>query len=108
MQTRNYSQRSIETYVHLLSSLEEYHNTCIDEISIDQVKDFLQYVIKTNKLEIISLHTSGHADIKTIKDFVRDLNPVKIIPVHTETPGKYQEIFGDIVSLVDDKMKILA
>jgi len=52
MQTRNYSQRSIETYVHLLSSLEEYHNTCIDEISIDQVKDFLQYSIGTKGLSV--------------------------------------------------------
>jgi site-specific recombinase XerD len=29
----------------MLNALEEYHNTSIDEISIDQVKDFLQYCI---------------------------------------------------------------
>lgn len=52
MQTRNYSQRSIDTYVYLLRSLEEYHNTSIDEISIDQVKDFLQYSIETRKVSV--------------------------------------------------------
>ena len=51
MQTRNYSSRSIGTYLHLLNALEEYHNTSIDEISIDQVKDFLQYSIETRKVD---------------------------------------------------------
>jgi site-specific recombinase XerD len=45
MQSRNYSQRSIDTYVHLLRELEDYHKISIDEISTDQVKDFLQYSI---------------------------------------------------------------
>jgi site-specific recombinase XerD len=52
MQTRNYSPRSIETYVHLLHSLEEYHNISVDEISIDQVKDFLQHSIETRKISV--------------------------------------------------------
>ena len=45
MQSRNYSSRSIGTYMHMLNDLEEYHNISIDEVSIDQVKDFLQYCI---------------------------------------------------------------
>jgi integrase/recombinase XerD len=52
MQTRNYSPRSIGTYLHMLNALEEYHNTSIDEISIDQVKDFLQYSIETRKVSV--------------------------------------------------------
>ena len=52
MQTRNYSQRSISTYVHMLHSLEEYFNTSIDEISVDQVKDFLQYSIETRNVSV--------------------------------------------------------
>jgi integrase/recombinase XerD len=50
MQTRNYSQRSIDTYLYLLCSLEEYHNCSIDEISVDQVKDFLQFSITERNL----------------------------------------------------------
>jgi integrase/recombinase XerD len=52
MQTRNYSRRSIDTYVHMLDALEDYHNTSIDEISTDQVKDFLQYSIGTKSLSV--------------------------------------------------------
>ena len=52
MRTRNYSQRSIFTYIHMLNRLEEYFNTSIDEISIDQVKDFLQYSIETKKVSV--------------------------------------------------------
>jgi len=52
MQTRNYSQRSIDTYVHMLNALEDYHNTSIDEISTDQVKDFLQYSIGTKSVSV--------------------------------------------------------
>jgi integrase/recombinase XerD len=52
MQNRNYSQRSIDTYVHLLCELEEYHNSSIDEISTDQVKDFLQYSIAERNLSV--------------------------------------------------------
>jgi integrase/recombinase XerD len=52
MQTRNYSQRSIDTYTHSLHSLEEYHNLSIDEISASQVKDFLQYSIETRNLSV--------------------------------------------------------
>lgn len=52
MQIRNYSQRSIETYLHMLRSLEDYHNTSVDEISIDQVKDFLQYCIEKKEVSV--------------------------------------------------------
>jgi site-specific recombinase XerD len=52
MQIRNYSQSSIETYLHMLRSLEEYHNTSVDEISTSQVKDFLQYCIETREVSV--------------------------------------------------------
>ena len=52
MQTRNYSQRSINTYVHLLCELEEYCNLSVDEISVGQVKNFLQYSIETRNLSV--------------------------------------------------------
>lgn len=52
MQTRNYSQRSIDTYLHMLCELEEYHKSSIDEISSDQVKDFLHYSISERDLSV--------------------------------------------------------
>jgi integrase/recombinase XerD len=52
MQTRNYSQRSIDTYIHLLHELEEYYKCSIDEVTTDQVKDFLQYSITERNLSV--------------------------------------------------------
>ena len=39
-------------------------------------------------LEIVTLHTSGHADYESIKKLVKRVNPSEIIPVHTEVPEK--------------------
>jgi site-specific recombinase XerD len=50
MQTRNYSLRSIDTYLRLLNELEEYCKCSADEIMPDQVKDFLQYSIAERNL----------------------------------------------------------
>ncbi|MDL2302929.1 MBL fold metallo-hydrolase [Dysgonomonas sp. OttesenSCG-928-D17] len=49
--------------------------------------------------EVIDLHTSGHADISTIKEFVTALNPNTIIPIHTTRPEKYIELFGEKVKI---------
>ena len=37
-------------------------------------------------LRIIDLHTSGHADHKTISALIDRLKPTEIIPIHTENP----------------------
>jgi len=52
MQTRNYSQRSIDTYVSLLGNLEEYCRCSADEILPDQVKEFLRYSITGRNLSV--------------------------------------------------------
>lgn len=35
-------------------------------------------------LRTIDLHTSGHADTKTIEELIERVNPTEIIPIHTE------------------------
>ena len=50
--------------------------------------------------KIIDLHTSGHADIPNIIRFVNSLNPKVIIPIHTTTPDKYIDLFGQKVQLL--------
>lgn len=39
-------------------------------------------------LEIVTLHTSGHADYESIKKLVSTVNPDEIIPIHTQAPEK--------------------
>lgn len=37
------------------------------------------------------LHASGHASAKDIMDFVREIRPRTVVPVHTENPGYFRE-----------------
>lgn len=40
----------------------------------------------------IDLHTSGHADVDTIKSVIDAVKPEKIIPIHTEVPNAFEGI----------------
>jgi len=49
-------------------------------------------------------HTSGHADVDTLKAVFETVNPkCGIIPIHTEAPDKFKELFHEqnIISLQD-------
>ncbi len=41
------------------------------------------------------IHSSGHAEVGTLQRFINALNPGVIIPIHTESPTKYSETFGE-------------
>jgi len=43
------------------------------------------------------IHTSGHADIPTLKRFAKAMNATRIVPIHTEHPDRYRELFGSTV-----------
>lgn len=47
------------------------------------------------------IHTSGHADLDTLKSFVHSLAPRTLIPIHTMHPEKYPEIFSKARLLKD-------
>ena len=53
----------------------------------DEMKYFLAECERLG-LEIVTLHTSGHADYESIKKLVETVNPDEIIPIHTEAPEK--------------------
>jgi site-specific recombinase XerD len=79
MQSRNYSPRSIETYVHLLGDLEEYHDLPLDEVSIDQVKDFLQYSIAEKNFSASYVNQVISAVRILQKDILgKEWDPIKI------------------------------
>lgn len=50
------------------------------------------------------LHTSGHCDMESIDKLLDMLNPKAIIPIHTDNPRRFAEIFSDKwpVILLDD------
>jgi len=66
-----------------------------------KTKRFMDF-IKTKGLADESIHTSGHADVSALQEFVGKIQPKKIVPIHTETPKKYRELFGEIVEVVGD------
>ena len=37
------------------------------------------------------LHASGHANADDIMDFVREIGPRTVVPIHTENPGYFLE-----------------
>ena len=39
------------------------------------------------------LHTSGHCDIRSMKNLFQLLHPKAIIPIHTDSPDKFTELF---------------
>ena len=45
-------------------------------------------------LRLVTLHTSGHGDLYTLKKIVKNLAPRMIIPIHTICAEKYQNIFN--------------
>jgi site-specific recombinase XerD len=63
----------------MLNALEEYHNISVDEISTDQVKDFLQHAIEAKKVSVSYINQTISA-VKILQHDVigRDWDPVKI------------------------------
>ncbi len=54
------------------------------------------------RLDLRNVHSSGHADRESIIDIINEVNPRKIIPIHTENPHEFQRLrrIGEIRSEV--------
>jgi ribonuclease J len=47
------------------------------------------------------MHTSGHADLETLKKVFEAVKPKGgIIPIHTEAPEKFQELFHEQFNII--------
>lgn len=68
-------------------------------------KKFIDYLTK-RKFSIHKIHTSGHADTKTLKQMVEAIKPKNIVPIHTFEGDKYKDIFKEpIVELKDGETR---
>ena len=45
-------------------------------------------------------HTSGHCDMNSLRDVFRLLHPKALIPIHTDTPEKFAELFSDELPVI--------
>ena len=55
-------------------------------------------------IDIIFLHTSGHADISSYKKLNELVNPKKTVIIHTEDKTLGKEIFNNVVDLLDNEI----
>ena len=82
-----------------------------DEFSIDDY-DFIYsmwagYIERQNTWDmhmdkLVHIHTSGHASCEALKNFVEQINPGCIIPIHTECKHRFESMFGRPVLFFDN------
>lgn len=66
---------------------------------------FVDY-LTNRKFTLHKIHTSGHADYKTLKKMVEAIKPKNIVPIHTFEGDKYKDIFTvPIVELADGEIR---
>jgi len=64
---------------------------------------FVDY-LTNRKFTLHKIHTSGHADTKTLKKMVEAIKPKNIVPIHTFEGDKYKDIFNEpIIELKDEE-----
>ena len=59
--------------------------------------------IKKKKMKFYQVHTSGHAEMDTLKKVLKKLKPGKIIPIHTFHPDKYGGLFNRKIEQLSDE-----
>ncbi len=67
-----------------------------EEMELDQKKvdNWLKYF---GLYPYTQLHCSGHASGYDIQEMVRQINPKKVMPVHTERPTEFSSFHGDVI-----------
>jgi len=61
----------------------------------ESMRPFLDIISKMG-LQLHVIHSSGHADISTLKQMVEALKPKTLVPIHTFHPELYQTIFPNM------------
>ena len=67
----------------------------------DSMQKMMRFIKKKN-MKFYQIHTSGHAEIATLKKVVKKLKPGKIVPIHTFRPDKYDNLFNQKIEQISD------
>jgi ribonuclease J len=62
--------------------------------------DLVQFLGSRN-IELLEIHTSGHAYVEDLRKLARVLGPRFVVPIHTFYPDQYCRIYENIVQLDD-------
>lgn len=68
---------------------------------LDRDKSSLRAWCEATATRLIHCHTSGHADPHTLIQMAQSMSPRHIIPIHTEAPDRYRELFANVTVLND-------
>ncbi len=60
-----------------------------------------RFNLSSRGIELLEIHTSGHAYESQLKRLANALKPQFIIPIHTFYPEKYVEMFNNVIELKD-------
>jgi len=58
----------------------------------------------SSNIDFIYVHTSGHAVMTDLQKLEKALNPLKLVPIHTEYPGGYEQYFKNVTLLKDGEI----
>lgn len=61
----------------------------------------LSKLLESYGIELIEIHTSGHAYVEDLKQLAHAMNPRVLVPIHTFYPDRYPGIFENVIQLVD-------
>jgi ribonuclease J len=69
------------------------------ELSETRMINWLRHfkINERNNFEPYQIHASGHACGKELQDFIRDVKPKKLIPIHTTKPKLFYNKTGDVI-----------
>jgi len=57
--------------------------------------------LKSRGIELLEIHTSGHAYVQDLRRLAEALNPRMLIPIHTFYPERYLDIWSNTIQLED-------
>ena len=69
----------------------------------EKIKKFIKECEKMN-IKTVNVHTSGHADISSMKKLNEIVNPNNTIIIHTENRRKGENIFNNVIDLNDNQV----
>ena len=79
LRIRNYSPRTIKTYVSLLSKLAQFHNTSPEVLTSEQIKQYLQQRVEKDKISVSTINqTIGALKILHQDVLGRDWEQIKV------------------------------
>lgn len=71
------------------------------KIEYSTAENVALYQRLSDACNVVYAHTSGHADLKKLQQFARELVPRNLIPIHTENGKLYTDYFDHVMVLED-------